>query len=102
MVGRRGGDEFVALLAEVDDERASLIVERIRVVVAALRLGSPPIGTTASFGIRGVRRRERDRALPGARLTPRLYVAKASGGNSVVLSRPSAPSSGALAGSVTE
>lgn len=53
IVARWGGEEFVILLPETNAEQASLLAERLRSKIAALRLGTlrKPIKLSASFGI---------------------------------------------------
>lgn len=53
IVARWGGEEFVILLPETNADQASLLAERLRTRIAALRLGTlrKPIKLSASFGI---------------------------------------------------
>jgi diguanylate cyclase (GGDEF)-like protein len=97
IVGRLGGDEFVVLLADVDVRDALTVIERCRSTIGAVRVGEPPVGTTASFGI----------AMwdPAAPVDPAsllrsaddaVYDAKRRGGNRVVVAAPSDAQASAL------
>jgi diguanylate cyclase (GGDEF)-like protein len=85
VVGRQGGDEFIVLLSGVREDQALAVMERCRDAIASLRIGDPPIGTTASFGVAA--------ASPGTHhdveslvraADAAVYVAKARGGNCIV------------------
>jgi diguanylate cyclase (GGDEF)-like protein len=84
IVGRRGGDEFVVLLAQVDGVQASQIIDRSRQAIAAVQLGQPPVTTTASFGIAMSGDATDDPAALIRAADEALYSAKARGGNCVV------------------
>jgi diguanylate cyclase (GGDEF)-like protein len=86
IVGRRGGDEFIMLLAQVDDLQASNIVGRCRRAIADLHLGQPPVTATASFGIATSGGAIGDPAALLRAADDALYTAKARGGNTVVTS----------------
>ncbi len=86
IVGRRGGDEFIVLLAGLGSTEAVDVMERCRTAIGALRLGSPAITTTASIGVAAVGEGSEPgdpdalvRAADNA-----VYEAKARGGNCVV------------------
>jgi len=53
LVGRLGGEEFLAVLPERDADRALEIAERLRLRLEALRVNfeGQPLGVTASFGV---------------------------------------------------
>jgi diguanylate cyclase (GGDEF)-like protein len=86
VVGRHGGDEFMILLAGIGAPEAVAVMERCCGAIAALRLGTPPVGVTASIGV-----------APSGPVLPddpaslvraaddAVYVAKARGGNCVVI-----------------
>jgi diguanylate cyclase (GGDEF)-like protein len=84
IIGRRGGDEFIALLAQVDDAQASRIIDRCREAIAALQLGHPPVTATASFGIAVAGGAVDDPAVLIRAADDALYTAKGRGGNCVV------------------
>jgi diguanylate cyclase (GGDEF)-like protein len=97
VVGRQGGDEFIVLLAGLDAPEALAAMERCRLAIADVRLGRPPIGITASFGVAtsapGV---ETDAASLVRAADTAVYAAKARGGNCVVAAahpRPQAQAS---------
>jgi diguanylate cyclase (GGDEF)-like protein len=85
VVGRRGGDEFIAVLPGVDAAGAANVMERCRAGITALRVGRPPVSATASIGVAGssggrtVDAQQLVRAADAA-----VYAAKARGGNCVV------------------
>jgi diguanylate cyclase (GGDEF)-like protein len=86
IVGRRGGDEFVMLLAGLGSTEAVNVMERCRAAIGALRLGSPAITTTASFGVAAVEEGS-EPGDPGALVRAAdnaVYEAKARGGDCVV------------------
>jgi diguanylate cyclase (GGDEF)-like protein len=93
IVGRRGGDEFIVLLAGLDGTQAATAMDRCRGAIARLRLDElldrpgvePTTITTASFGVAA--------SNPGQPADPdslvraadeAVYEAKARGGNCVV------------------
>jgi diguanylate cyclase (GGDEF)-like protein len=84
IVGRRGGDEFVVLLAQVDGVQASQIIDRCRQAIAAVHVGQPPVTATASFGIAMSGDATDDPAALIRAADEALYSAKARGGNCVV------------------
>ncbi|HEY3673792.1 MAG TPA: diguanylate cyclase [Acidimicrobiia bacterium] len=89
VVGRHGGDEFIVLLAGIDANDAAAVMDRCRLAVAELRLGTPPIGVTASIGLApsGPSLLGNVSSLVRA-ADDAVYVAKARGGNCVVLGSP--------------
>ncbi|HEX4963743.1 MAG TPA: diguanylate cyclase [Thermoanaerobaculia bacterium] len=89
ILGRYGGEEFLAVLPQVDFESARQAAERLRVGLEGARIrlpsGGGELGVTASFGVAS-----RDE-LPGPLTTDllvsladrRLYEAKAAGRNRI-------------------
>jgi diguanylate cyclase (GGDEF)-like protein len=98
VVGRHGGDEFILLLAGLGANDALAVMDRCRVAVAALRVGAPPVGVTASIGVApapadgGCDAGSLVRAADHA-----AYVAKARGGDCVVADTSTDPDTGAQA-----
>lgn len=86
LFSRFGGEEFIILLPEADQEAAMQIAERIRATLAALQLafGHEKINVTASFG---VARWDGDMTLDAliSSADSALYRAKNSGRNCVCL-----------------
>jgi diguanylate cyclase (GGDEF)-like protein len=86
VVGRHGGDEFMVLLAGLDAPDAVMVMERCCSAIAALRLGTPPIGVTASIGVAPSGPVLLDDPSSLVRVADdAVYVAKARGGNRVVM-----------------
>jgi diguanylate cyclase (GGDEF)-like protein len=87
LLARWGGEEFVVLLAEVEDDGALRArAERIRAAVAAtpVACGRSPVDLTVSIGaVRGSRSAGLDQLVAAADRA--LYVAKARGRNCVCL-----------------
>ena len=88
VVGRWGGEEFVALLHEADESQARAVAERCR---RALEAVGGAVGVTASFGVTVLRPDDTvTTCLRRADLA--LYDAKQSGRNRVVVrSEPAGP-----------
>lgn len=84
LCGRSGGEEFVLLLAEADEERACRIAERIRAGIAALSIEHQraTIQVTASFGVAEWDGKE-DLGTLMHRADAALYRAKRTGRNRV-------------------
>lgn len=81
--GRWGGEEFLILLPETPVDHARVIVERIRLAIAAIdRVGEVQVSLTASFGLAEHRGGEGFSATIG-RADQALYAAKAAGRNRV-------------------
>ncbi|HMQ93027.1 MAG TPA: sensor domain-containing diguanylate cyclase [Amaricoccus sp.] len=91
LLGRIGGEEFLAVFAEVTPEEALTIAERLREAVCRTPVplpGGAPLEVTVSGGLRAV--------LPGDKPAPlgdsmaeadaALYAAKSGGRNRIVLS----------------
>jgi diguanylate cyclase (GGDEF)-like protein len=87
MLGRQGGEEFVALLDNANPADAHAAGERLRLAIAEhpLALSSGPLAITASIGVSAINAgdKEFDDLLRRADLA--LYDAKAAGRNRVVL-----------------
>ncbi|WP_161539624.1 sensor domain-containing diguanylate cyclase [Paramagnetospirillum kuznetsovii] len=80
-VGRWGGEEFIILCPDTDEERAALVAERMRASVAAHVF--PVVGTTtSSFGVAAFRLGDTEASLV-KRADDALYRAKESGRNRV-------------------
>ena len=84
IVGRRGGDEFIMLLAQVDEAQATQIIERCRAAIDGLRPGYPALAATASFGIAISAPGHDDAPALVRAADAAVYAAKARGGNCVV------------------
>lgn len=86
MLGRQGGEEFVALLDDANPADAHAAGERLRLAIAdkPLDLPSGPLTITASIGVSAINAgdKEFDDLLRRADLA--LYEAKAAGRNCVV------------------
>lgn len=86
LLGRLGGEEFIALLPHTDIDGAMHVAEKLRAAVAATPVPSPrgDIAVTVSIGVAGLRPGQ-----DGAELTARadhaLYAAKEGGRNQVCL-----------------
>ena len=87
LLGRYGGEEFLALLPQVDLEAGRLAAERLRSCLEGLAIEVPPatVRVTASFGVAAVSELS-DRGNPDLLVSladRRLYEAKAAGRNRV-------------------
>jgi diguanylate cyclase (GGDEF)-like protein len=96
VVGRWGGEEFVALLPDTTADGAMVVAERIRERVLSLRLASDdgvPIPVTLSVGVAttGEGWTSRDRAELLAVADAALYAAKSSGRNRAIAHRGDSP-----------
>jgi diguanylate cyclase (GGDEF)-like protein len=87
MLGRQGGEEFVALLDDANPADAHAAGERLRLAIAGkpLSLPSGPLTITASIGVSAINAEDKefDDLLRRADLA--LYEAKSAGRNCVVL-----------------
>jgi diguanylate cyclase (GGDEF)-like protein len=88
-----GGDEFVVLLREIDEQQTQALAERLRKKIesAAVIHGSDAIGVTASIGAAAVSRHDRDVEDLIERADRALYWAKSAGRNRVRLAPASPP-----------
>jgi diguanylate cyclase (GGDEF)-like protein len=92
-IGRWGGEEFLAILPDTDEGDATVLAERMRVVVeSAQMLEVPGLRVTISLGVAGLRAVAGQEAANWGELLRRadhaLYRAKEAGRNQVVESRP--------------
>ena len=89
-VARFGGEEFVVLLRQTDQEGVEVLAERIRSRVAARTYAArdkDAVGVTVSIGVALASRDDRDVSDPIERADRGLYRAKSSGRNRVKLER---------------
>jgi len=89
VLGRYGGEEFLAALPGCDPDTAIAIAERIRTDLRALRiqLGSLDEVLTASVGVAELQRGDDAQSLI-ARADSAMYAAKSAGGNRVATDAP--------------
>jgi diguanylate cyclase (GGDEF)-like protein len=84
VVGRWGGEEFLIVCSETDQDGARVLAEKMRAAIAACAF--PVVGTkTSSFGVAALRAQETVDALI-ARADSALYRAKDGGRNCVEVS----------------
>lgn len=90
--GRVGGEEFVSVMPETDEDEACACAERMRRAVAAIRLDTPngTIGCTISIGIAALHQEHAEFGALLVAADAALYQAKSSGRDRVVLA-PSHP-----------
>ena len=91
VVCRYGGEEFAIVLADTGPEDALQACERLRAVVASVRVPAPDgslVTVTASFGVATVIEEGVDRARLVAAADAALYGAKDAGRNRVVAHGP--------------
>lgn len=93
LIGRIGGDEFVALLPGVPPETALQIAERVRnaFAVAAHEVDGCPVEATVSIGIASAAQVAHDFDLLHSTADAALYRAKRRGRNRIEQSRVAAP-----------
>jgi diguanylate cyclase (GGDEF)-like protein len=86
-VARIGGDEFAALLLQMNAEQAAPVVERLRAAIEGLtlRLGDATIGLAVSAGIAGYPAHGADAEALLSRADAALHEAKRQGRNRVAL-----------------
>jgi diguanylate cyclase (GGDEF)-like protein len=84
-IGRFGGEEFVMLLREVDEESARALATRIqeKIAVSPVGFGSKQIPVTVSIGVALVAQCDRDVSDTIERADRGLYMAKNTGRNRV-------------------
>jgi diguanylate cyclase (GGDEF)-like protein len=84
-IGRFGGEEFVMLLREVDEESARALATRIqeKIAVSPIGFGSKQIPVTVSIGVALVAQCDRDVSDTIERADRGLYMAKNTGRNRV-------------------
>ena len=86
-LGRWGGEEFVVILPNTDQETALILSERLRDAIARhVFQPKDPISVTASFGV-GTRWEGEDFATTFKRVDNALYEAKVAGRNCCVLAK---------------
>lgn len=92
MLGRVGGEEFLALMPMTDLESATLLAERLRVTLAEVVFteGRDSIHLPASFGVAELEANEGVNAW-FRRVDGALYQAKAQGRNAVVVAQADTP-----------
>ncbi len=85
LLGRLGGEEFAAVLAETTAEKAAAVAERIRAsfAQAALEVDNHPVGATVSIGLVHCQDAVLDVHELLARADQALYCAKENGRNRV-------------------
>lgn len=95
LVVRYGGEEFLVLLRQADEDGAMMVAERLRVVVEELEMPHPgsPLGhVTVSMGVAGMDDLDSQSMRTAIRRADRaLYRAKLNGRNQVVLAPPALP-----------
>ena len=88
MIGRFGGEEFIAILPEVGVEEAEMIADRFRKQIATniFAIGSKNVKVTVSIGVSQWNTRDNDdiQSLI-ARIDKALYIAKDKGRNCTVV-----------------
>ena len=77
MLGRLGGEEFLALLPDTGEEAAAHAAERLRAAVEAAR-GPVPLTASVGYAVLGAARRP---TTSSGGPTTALYAAKAAGRN---------------------
>lgn len=84
-LGRWGGEEFLIILPNTDQDVAIAMAETIRVTIADTQFDQEqPLGVTASFGV-STQQPDEDFATTFKRADVALYRAKAQGRNCVIL-----------------
>ena len=96
MFGRWGGEEFILLCHDTDDNKLLTLAEKLRKTVAQSTTGQrPPLRVTISIGA-AMKRADDNLASLFKRADEALYQAKGSGRNCVVLSGHSSTSTSYL------
>jgi diguanylate cyclase (GGDEF)-like protein len=88
IVGRIGGEEFAAVLLEMDENSARDVAERVRQNVESASIAVPegvPVRVTISVGIAHLRGRNANLDTLLSEADSAMYAAKESGRNSVVV-----------------
>lgn len=89
IVGRIGGEEFAAVLPEIDEASALDVAQRLRELVEEASIAVPegvPVKVTISIGIAHLRGRNANLDTLLSEADAAMYSAKESGRNSVVVS----------------
>jgi diguanylate cyclase (GGDEF)-like protein len=84
-IARIGGEEFLVLLPDADDDAARVVAERLREALRTLDFVGPDIRVTASFGVAHMQDSDVDAEQLLQRADRALYIAKATGRDSVVV-----------------
>jgi len=97
-VFRFGGEEFIALLHETDNQNAQKTAERIRAIIAAktFAVDDQFISATVSIGVSSLNRKDSMNSLI-ARADEALYKAKHAGRNQVMCAKTRSASNKAVA-----
>ena len=91
IVGRYGGDEFIALLADIDRAGVMAVAKRLLKTLAAVRVhgvNEPGIGVSASIGLAKIEAQDKDMDGPLGRADDALREAKAQGRNRIAVAEP--------------
>lgn len=83
LVARIGGEEFLVLLADTDEERAAAVAERLRLLIAAIDVPGVVEPITASLGVTVLGAGDLDTAAVMRRADAALFEAKRRGRNRV-------------------
>ncbi|MDH5736715.1 MAG: GGDEF domain-containing protein, partial [Gammaproteobacteria bacterium] len=85
IVGRMGGEEFIIVLPNTDSEKAHLMIERLRRVIASTLITSNEykFNMTASFGLTLLTDEDEDMEDAIRRADEALYIAKERGRNRI-------------------
>lgn len=85
IIGRYGGEEFVALLPDTDLREAEHVARRLCAAIAAARMETPngPISITVSMGVSAVQNPDDTLAALLDRADQAMYLAKQAGRNQV-------------------
>jgi diguanylate cyclase (GGDEF)-like protein len=86
LIGRIGGEEFVAILPETTIEGATDTSERVRKAIEAqpITTDEGPVAYTASIGVTEFRESDKSLEETLSRADEALYKAKSSGRNRVI------------------
>jgi len=100
LVARTGGEEFVAILPETDDEGGITAAERVRATIEQnpITYGEDTFTLTASFGVSVWDRDEEDLGEAVQRADDALYEVKETGRNKVVFRAPEGEDAARMAG----
>lgn len=83
VVARIGGEEFLVLLADTDAERAAAVAERLRLLIAAIKVPGLVEPITASLGVTVLTTDDADTTAVLRRADAALFEAKRRGRNRV-------------------
>lgn len=88
IIGRFGGEEFIAILPQVGVEEAEMIADRFRILIASniFTIGPQNVNVTVSIGVSQWNARDNDDVQSLiARIDKALYMAKEKGRNYIVV-----------------